>query len=59
MTVLDYRILLGQEDNRLLEIINSLGGIKNLQDGGNGLSPREKETLTAAYIRLDRITDPG
>ena len=52
MTPLQLRIMLGQEDPRLLE------HIAKLESFGAGVSPGERETLAMAYERLDIVTTP-
>ena len=59
MTTLELRILTGQEDTRLMDIINRLEYIRDRKDGGNGLSHGETKTLNLVYRRLDAITDPS
>ena len=56
MTILEIHIATGQKDNELLDIIKRLEYIQAKHDGGNGLSPREEQTLKLAYQRLDEIT---
>lgn len=56
MNPLMFRINIGMEDSRLLEIIDRLEAIKNGQDGSASIAPQELKLLQAAYNRLELIT---
>lgn len=56
MTPLELRITLGQEDERLPEIISLLERMKAKQDVGCGISDVEQRTLDLAWARLEVIT---
>ena len=56
MTILEIQILQGQKDSELLDLIRRLEYIKDKKDGGNGISPREQQTLDRCYERLESIT---
>lgn len=55
MTPLMLKIMCGEADGRLLDIISDLEAIR---DNGFGISPMESATLNLAYNRLEQITRP-
>lgn len=58
MNPLMLKIMMGQEDKRLLHHIDFLEACRTGQNGSAGISPNELAILQAAWDRLDLITTP-